>query len=182
LYQIIGSKKIGNVAFFVRSEEEHHCPVCEEELQGIGSRRRKGRKATGEQVTYGIRRLRCVGCRRIHHELPDLLVPYKHYEAAVLESVATPGAMLDVAADESTLYRWRLWFAQMAAYWIGGLQAIAHRFKLPVEGSSGLPTSSLLGIGHFVGKGPGWMGRLVRPLVHAQLWVHTRFAFLSARP
>jgi hypothetical protein len=133
-------------------------------------------------VTYGIRRLRCVGCRRIHHELPDLLVPYKHYEAAVLESVATPGAMLDVAADESTLYRWRLWLAQMAAYWMGGLQAIAHRFKLPVEGPSGLPTSSLLGIGRFVGMGSGWMGRLVRPLVHAQLWVHTRFAFLSASP
>lgn len=168
--------------FFVRSEEAHHCPVCEEELLGIGSRRRKGRKATGEQVTYGIRRLRCVGCRRIHHELPDLLVPYKHYEAVAMESVISPGTMLDVAADESTLYRWRLWFAQMAVYWIGGLQAIAYRFKLPVEDPSGSSPSSLLGIGRFVGNGSGWMGRLVRPLVHAQLWVHTRFAFLSASP
>ena len=170
------------MAFLVWSEEEHHCPVCEEALRGIGSRKRKGRKATGEQVVYRIRRLRCTGCRRIHHELPDLLVPYKHYEAAVLESVITAEDLLDVAADESTLSRWRLWFAQMAAYWVHSLQAIVHRFQLPVEGSSNPPSSSLQSIGRFVGHGFGWMGRVVRPLVHAGLWVHTRFAFLSESP
>jgi hypothetical protein len=168
--------------FFVRSEENHPCPICEHELKRIGSRKRKGRRSTGERITYGIRRLRCVGCSRIHHELPDLLVPYKHYEVAVLESVITPEAMLDVAADESTLYRWRLWFAQMAVYWLGCLQAIAHRFSLPVERSSEPSRSSLLGIGRFVGDGQGWLARLVRPLVHTQLWIHTRFAFLSESP
>ncbi|WP_242966792.1 DUF6431 domain-containing protein [Desulfosporosinus sp. FKA] len=31
--------------------------------------------------------MRCVNCRRIHHELPDCLVPYKRYESTCIESV-----------------------------------------------------------------------------------------------
>ena len=34
-----------------------------------------------------IRRLYCKKCRRLHNELPDILSPYKHYEAETIEGV-----------------------------------------------------------------------------------------------
>ena len=34
-----------------------------------------------------IRRFRCQNCRSYHNELPDCLVPYKHYEAEVIAGV-----------------------------------------------------------------------------------------------
>ena len=182
VYQIISLKKIENLVFFVRSAEQHVCPVCEHDLFVIGSRRRTGRKPTGEQLTYVIRRLRCKGCDRIHHELPDLLVPYKRFEADCLESALTQVQPVDVAADESTLYRWRVWFTKYRQYWVNCLSMIAARTGNPVEPLSVSSPSALQKIGHYVGQGVGWLARLVRPIVHSQLWVHTRFAFLSESP
>lgn len=168
--------------FFVRSAAQHICPVCEHDLFVIGSRRRIGRKPTGERVTYIIRRLRCMDCERIHHELPDLLLPYKRYETASLESVLSQGQSSDVAADESTLYRWHVWFENCWRYWVNCLSTIAARSGIPVEPMSVSSPSALQRIGHYVGQGVGWLARLVRPIVHSQLWIHTRFAFLSAIP
>ncbi|WP_265415077.1 DUF6431 domain-containing protein [Tumebacillus algifaecis] len=156
--------------------------MCEDDLYTIGSRRRVGRKPTGDQITYIIRRLRCKGCERIHHELPDLLVPYKRYETECLESVVSNRQAPDVAADESTLYRWRVWFGKCWQYWVNCLLTIASRSGNPVEALSVPSSSALQRIGHFVGQGVGWLARVVRPIVHSQLWVHTRFAFLSDIP
>lgn len=180
LYQIFNLKK--SLVFFVRSAEQHICPICEDDLYTIGSRKRIGRKPTCEKITYMIRRLRCKGCRRIHHELPDLLIPNKHYEAECLESVFSQGQASDVIADESTLYRWGIWFAKCWRYWLNCLSAIAARSGNPVKPSSVASSSALQRIGHYVGHGDGWLARVVRPLVNSQLWVHTRFAFLSAIP
>lgn len=182
LYQIISSMKIENLVFFIRSAEQHICPVCEHDLFVVGSRRRFGRKPTGERVTYIIRRLRCLGCERIHHELPDLLIPYKRYESVCFESVLSNELTSDVAADESTLYRWHVWFEKCLPYWANCLSTIAARTGNPVEPSSVPSPSALQRIGHYVGIGVGWLARVVRPIVHSQLWVHTRFAFLSGNP
>ena len=50
------------------------------------------------------------GLKRIHHELPDCLVPYKRYDAKNLETFAMEGHTAAIAADESTLHRWESWF------------------------------------------------------------------------
>jgi hypothetical protein len=168
--------------FFVRSAEEHNCPVCEHDLFVIGSRKRIGRKPTGERITYIIRRLRCKGCERIHHELPELLVPYKRYEVACFESSLSQEQPSDVAADNSTLYRWRVWFAKFWKYWVSCLAKIAAHTGNPVESLSVPSLSALQQIGHYVGQGGGWLKRVVRPIVNSRLWVHTRFAFLSTNP
>ena len=34
-----------------------------------------------------IRRLKCSNCGRLHRELPDCLVPYKHYASEVISGV-----------------------------------------------------------------------------------------------
>ncbi|MDA8199425.1 MAG: DUF6431 domain-containing protein [Thermaerobacter sp.] len=68
------------------------CPVCDDALVVIGSRRRTRRLATAERQVLVIRRLRCTGCRWIHHELPACLVPYQRYDAETLEAMAAPAA------------------------------------------------------------------------------------------
>jgi hypothetical protein len=168
--------------FFVRSAELHICPICDCNLFVIGSRERKGRKPTGEKIKYIIRRLRCEGCKRVHHELPDLFVPYKRYEASCIESVLAEGQNAEVAVDDSTLYRWRLWFVQFGLYWVQCLHKIAMGLEEPVEPLSIPSPSALQQIGHYVGHRLGWLSRLVRPLVHSKLWVHTRSAFMSTDP
>ncbi len=41
----------------------------------------------GETSHIWLRRLCCKRCGRLHLELPDLLVPQKHYTAEVIENV-----------------------------------------------------------------------------------------------
>ncbi|WP_373230554.1 DUF6431 domain-containing protein [Cohnella sp.] len=168
-------------AFFVRCTEMVPSPCCLAELSVIGSRKRKVIGATGEKRTLVIRRLRCQGCRSIHHELPDFLVPYKHYESSCVEQAANEITTLIVAADESTLYRWRSFVQERTTYWLGCLASLATRFHQdPVEQSSVALQTAHQKIGHVVGNAPGWLARIVRPIANANCWLHTRFAFLSA--
>jgi hypothetical protein len=169
-------------AFFVRSVELSSCPVCFEALEIIGSRERTWRKRDGERKILIIRRLRCTRCKTIHHELPDFLVPYKRYDAQSIELGITEGSQSDVAADESTLYRWRTWFTWIVSYWLSCIQALLRIMAHPVERSSSSSQSALHDIGRLVGHEFGWLARIVRLVVNRHFWVHTRSAFLSADP
>lgn len=101
----------------------------------IGSQRRCCINGLGEEIFLIIRRLSCVECNRVHHELPALLVPYKRH---VREAVISGDPDLSVAADESTLKGWRAWFNEMADYFQGCLESIAIRYgREPVQNSKG---------------------------------------------
>jgi hypothetical protein len=149
-------------------------------LKALGRRNRKCINETGEKIVLSIRRLRCQQCRKIHHELPDILIPYKRYDCNSIEAVIVNGKEATVAADESTLARWQNWFNQQALYLMGCLESIAIRFgnqsvKEPIR----LSSSSLHRIWQYVGDAPGWLARIVRSVTNLNLWVHTRSAFLS---
>jgi hypothetical protein len=124
--------------FSVRCAEVVPCPCCGGSLSMIGSLYRKLSQSRGEQRLLVIRRLRCQNCRKIHHELPDCVVPYKRYESACVENgVSSEPAEIVVAADHSTLCRWRSWFRSQTTHLLGCLASIAIRFGLDVaEGSS----------------------------------------------
>lgn len=127
-----------------------------------------------------IRRLKCKGCGRVHHELPDILVPYKRYSSESIEAVIAGDSELTVAADESTIGRWKEWFFSLAGYFAGCLISIAIRYvKNAVEDTPGLSRSPLQRIWHHVGNAPCWLARVVRPVVNMNLWVQTRSAFMS---
>lgn len=156
------------------------CPCCGGDLIVIGSRKRKYIKSSGEKCSLSIRRLRCQQCKQIHHELPDILVPYKRYDSESIEAVVTGSSKLSVAADESTLARWRSWFQAHSTYFLGCLDSIAIRF-LPhiTSGDLGLSRSILQKIWQHTNNTIGWLARVVRPIANVNLWVHTRSAFLS---
>ena len=165
--------------FFVRSEEQNCCSCCSGPLKAIGSRKRKCINDTGEKIVLIIRRLRCKRCERVHHELPDILVPYKRYCRESIEAAVTGNVPLTVAADESTIFRWRSWFRGLANHFIGCLASITARTNETVEEPIWLPQSPLQRIWRYVGDAPGWLARVVRPVANFNLWIHTRFAFLS---
>ncbi len=158
--------------FLVRSGEQHYCPCCGGLLKAIGSRRRGYIKDTGEHVTLMIRRLGCKACKKVHHELPDILVPYKRYCSQSIEAVITGEKGLSVVADESTINRWKQWFKALVDYFLGCLISIAARFgKGAAKDRSELSGSSLQRIWSHVGDGPGWLARIVRPVANTNYWV-----------
>jgi len=165
---------------FVRNLEQNTCPCCGGQLTVKGSRKRKYINGTGETIILVIRRLYCRNCGRLHHELPDILVPYKRYGSASIEAAVTGDTALTVTADESTIYRWRSWFNEQALHFLGCLTSIAALLgKGSAEETSGLSKSKLQRIWHYVGNATGWLARVVRPVVNINSWAHTRFAFLS---
>lgn len=164
--------------FFVRSKEQIPCPCCNGRLKVVGSRERTCINGQGEKIILVIRRMRCVECSRIHHELPDILVPYKRHVGESIEAVVTGDAELSVPADEATLRRWRHWFNDLADYFQGCLESIKIRYgKESVEDTSLIPQSKLQRIWHHVGDAVGWLARIVRPIANLNLWKHTRLAF-----
>ncbi|WP_397428472.1 DUF6431 domain-containing protein [Proteiniclasticum sp.] len=58
-------------------------------LEIIGSKRRYVIEASGNRQTLVVRSMRCLNsvCRKIHHELSYILVPYKIHTAEILEKI-----------------------------------------------------------------------------------------------
>jgi hypothetical protein len=138
------------------SEEETACPICVGILVVIGSRRRGQQDSAGNKVTLIIRRLRCLTCRKIHHELPDRVIPYKRYCAETIEKIIS-GDVDDVCCDFVTENRIRAWWDGVYTYFQGVLASL--RVKYAAAFSS-CPT----------------LREIVRAVVNANYWVHTRSA------
>jgi hypothetical protein len=70
----------------------------------IGSRKRICINDQGAKNVPGHPQIAMhVECRRIHHELPDKLVPYKRHVSESIEAVVTGEPGLSIPADEATL-------------------------------------------------------------------------------
>lgn len=163
------------MAFFVRSAESGHCPCCAMPLAVVGSRPRVWYQSSGDKAKLIIRRLYCEDCKKIHHELPNILVPYKRYDAQSIETVVSDLIHIDVAADESTIARWRSWFLVWVLYAEGCLQSFSIRFGQIVRELSSPSQSALHPLGHFVGNAAGWLSRAVRPIINVNLWITDPF-------
>lgn len=81
-----------------------------------------------------------------------------------------------VPADNATIARWRRWAAALVVYWLGCLFALAVLFGTPVEVLSKPEQSVHQRLGQVVGHSVGWLARIVRPIVNASFWLHTRSA------
>ena len=71
--------------------------------------------SAGEKQTLVIRRLRCDECKHIHHELPDILMPYKRHCMETIENVIA-GKTEDVPCEISTISRIRAWWIACQLY------------------------------------------------------------------
>ncbi|MCY0864240.1 MAG: DUF6431 domain-containing protein [Sulfobacillus sp.] len=156
------------------------CPHCQGPLRVVGSRGRRRRLPDGTRHVLVIRRLRCDPCARIHHELPDCLVPYRRYDSASLEALATEGPTAAVAAEPSTLRRWEAWFQQWIPYVERCWAALAARHRIPPTARA-LPWETPLALRApwVATAGSGWLAAIVQRLVNEALWGQTRSASLT---
>ena len=95
--------------------QEHQCPSCRGRLRYRDTRKRILRIEGGEKRHLLVRRFRCQTCRHYHTELPDCVVPYKHYAAevicGVLDEVVSPDDLdSETFPSAMTMLRWLKWF------------------------------------------------------------------------
>jgi len=69
-----------------------------------------------------IRRLRCEICGKIHHELPDVLVPYKRYGADVVENAISGKCSAKYGSvSAETVRRFRCWWEEVEVHFLNVL-------------------------------------------------------------
>ena len=175
--------------FFIESEEKCAiCPNCGELLEYHSWVYRVLTDTTGIRRIYCIRVLKCLNTAcptKYHRELPDIITPYKRYDtASIEEAIDTDNHGVTVAADESTIYRWRRWFKENIINIMMSLKSvtdangdIAETSSLEnPEQDSSKPMEIIKVI---VSRRVKWLNETVRILVNSSKWVFNRSAFLT---
>lgn len=88
------------------------CPVCGGHLKYYDKVRRIVRTKRKKTTRIDIRRLRCSNCNSLHREIPNIIFPYKQYEAelirGVIEGYITPETLgYEDYPSEMTMLRWK---------------------------------------------------------------------------
>ena len=94
------------------SNDTSTCPKCGGNLRYYDSVARMIRTKGRKTEKIPMRRLQCIGCGAVHRELPELIFPYKQYEAeiiiGVLEGLITCETLgFEDYPCEMTMIRWR---------------------------------------------------------------------------
>lgn len=88
------------------------CPCCGGKLRYYDKVKRVVRTKLRKTSQIEIRRLRCAVCGAIHRELPEVIFPYKQYDADVIEGVLEGFITCETLGfedypSEVTMTRWR---------------------------------------------------------------------------
>ena len=105
------------------------CPVCGGMLSLLCRRLRGAISPNGNKVLYMIRRMRCAGCGKIHHELPDCLVPYKRHCAETIENIIADNTEC-APCEPGFVRRIKAWWSAVAAYFTNILSSFAARLGM----------------------------------------------------
>jgi transposase len=105
------------VIIVITSKEDMICPRCSHKLGRHGYRNRTcvhtDKNGNSYKQTYRIQRTKCTNCKRIHHVLPDIFVPYKRLCQEIVERCLDSennSDLLPSSCEMSTIYRIRKWF------------------------------------------------------------------------
>jgi hypothetical protein len=109
-------------------------------------------------MTLIIRRLRCALCRVIHLELPDIIIPYKRRSAGMIEKIIA-GDTAGMSCESSTIRRIKAWWKASFLYFESVLASLREKYNAVFPER---PTPK----------------EIVRAVVNANLWNHTRSAFM----
>lgn len=96
--------------------------------------KRINRQIGGDKTWMLIERRKCTNpsCRKTHRLLPDISIPYKHYDAGVIEDVIDGTIDEDALCEEenpseSTMMRWRKWAEAIRGELEGHIRSAAYR-------------------------------------------------------
>lgn len=90
---------------YIIASERHLCPTCQGHLRPRDIKPRKVIDIDGKTYTYHLRRSICCNCGASHRELPDFIVPHKHYTKRAIE-MALNDPNSTCSAETSTINRW----------------------------------------------------------------------------
>lgn len=82
------------------------CPTCGSVLKVSGTKNRKVINAAGEELHYRLKRYYCSLCNRTHLELPDKIMPRKHYATDVIYN-SVINHVADYPCEITTYNRWQ---------------------------------------------------------------------------
>lgn len=144
------------------------------------------RISSAEKYGIVIRRLICEDCGKIHRELPDFLLPHKHYPADCIEAEIDPGRQAGIT-DEcenvicaypelSTCMRWRWEFKQKQEILIR-MQRIVCLYAEHIGFNHVACTVGNTLPMKWRKTGVGWLAESVRIAINAGLSFCTEFAF-----
>jgi len=179
--------------FFINSEEEAAiCPKCGGELEYSSRVVRKLTDKAGNRHEYSIRVMKCVNeaCpSKYHRELPDLMIPYRRYDAETIEETIDPSVSGNTAAaDESTIRRWRKWYKDNAINILMSLLSVSATQRNEPErtwvdnasliSQMQTPEKAMNEIKKRIGRRTEWLNETIRILANNSKWVFNRSAFL----
>jgi len=148
------------------------CPVCKGRLEKKDWVKRIKKDAGGKVEKRMIERRKCMnpGCGKCHRLLPDDQVPFKHYDADLIERVIDDD-MTDeesLAAEdlpcEATKTRWRAWAVQLLKNAEGQVRSSAHRILDLTDMFLGSTESLLEKIKERIPR--GWLGVVLRIMIN----------------
>ena len=87
--------------------------------------------AGGRKSWFLINRLKCRKCDQLHNELPDIMVPYKHYGSEIIEDVVDEVIGPDDRETEDypcegTMKHWKWWISHNEAAINGQMRSMMH--------------------------------------------------------
>lgn len=143
----------------------------------VGSRNRKIffflTDTENEQRLYRIRRLKCPTCNKIHHELPNFMIPYKRQCTATVTYILEGNDIYDLS--EKVVNRTHHWFNLRVNAFVGLVtQLFRNELMVPVCTLPDDAFSKLDWLKACFGHHPKWLNHLVHGLVFSGLWPQTR--------
>ena len=116
------------VFIIVMSYEKSICPDCGGALSERGRRARMLIDSAGTKVVYQIRRLYCAKCRRLHHELPDCIVPFKRHCAETIEKAINTEP--DAPLDDRGYRRFKRWWRVVLPYFLNIIKSLTEKYRV----------------------------------------------------
>lgn len=156
---------------FLPDGSEYLCPICKDGLLEFRDYvKRIQRHEGGDAEWIKIPRHQCTNpsCRKIHRMLPDILVPFKHYQESVVVD-AIDDRIDPKTCDEQpsiqTVKRWKHWMIINELDIDGQLKSIGH---LELGFSPELLKSSISLLGKLRSSIPeGWLKMILRIIYNA---------------
>lgn len=149
-------------ASYVWADEPLNCPSCDSsDLIKKGWRSRKLITLIGSLLLLLVQRVRCKSCGKIHHVLPDIIVPYKRYDAETIEAIIEDNPEeAPCGLDEQEIHRVKKWWTEMKHYISKKAEIVMNRRPIQISPKSELTT-------------------IVRALANAHLWPGTRSVLVA---
>jgi hypothetical protein len=144
----------------IKNDDSSRCPICNRKLIGYGWRDRILIEADGNKETLLIHRLLCTDCEKIHHELPDIIIPYKRHCAKTIVNIIKGKPKDGIICDDNTIRRILAWWKALTVYFSGIIGSLRLKFSA-------------------VFSDPPQPKEIVRAVANANLWIPTRSAFSS---